>query len=119
MKNLILVFLLTIGTMNVSYSNVNSPTEPEKEFPIDIYVTAQNGCKFHIVGTINVGASFSLTGGFDLVLNGYNIQVSSEDCGSFHFQGMIAPNDNNDDIQVSEERLRSIVTDLVNSKIEN
>jgi hypothetical protein len=116
MKSLILVFLLTIGTMNVSYSHPDGMVKPDKKFPIDMVVTASNGCKFHVVGWVDLGVTVTWNGP-NITINSYDIEVTSP-CGDFNFQGMIRPSNGNDDFDVSEEKLKELVLDIVNDELE-
>lgn len=79
-------------------------------------VTASNGCKFHVVGWIDI--SYNVFNN-NVSVNGYDVTATgTKKCGTFHFQGLLHPTDGNDaDTEVPEELLKKIVTEVIDVNI--
>lgn len=84
----------------------------DEKIKVNMSVTANNGCEFEVTGWVDISIGF---GG--MVVNGYDITASGP-CGTYHFQGRIAPPADDDDIEISDSDVQDIVTDIVNQNIE-
>lgn len=80
-KHLLLLFAV------LSFSFINSEAMA-KRVEVNTYITADNGCKFHVTGWVEVGLSW---GGVQV--NDYDITLDGP-CGHFHFEGMVGPGSN-------------------------
>lgn len=110
MKNILLIFFLSISFATLSFSSSNEI--PEKRIEIDTYVTASNGCKFHVTGYVDV--SFGWGG---VSVDGYDITATGP-CGDYHFEGLVAPpSGNNPNGEITPSQVKEIVTNIVNENI--
>ncbi|MBL7938856.1 MAG: hypothetical protein JNL43_05805 [Flavobacteriales bacterium] len=50
---------------------------------IDEYITAENGCRFHVTGWVNVNVGFN-----GITMNHYDVTMDGP-CGRFHFEGLV------------------------------
>lgn len=66
--------------------NLISNSASAKKVTVDTYVTADNGCKFHVTGWVDVGISF-----IGITVDHYDITMDG-DCGHYHFTGMVTQN---------------------------
>ncbi|EJF53426.1 hypothetical protein SapgrDRAFT_1722 [Saprospira grandis DSM 2844] len=111
MKQLILSLTL-LFSISFSASALESYDKP---IPIDIIITATNGCTYHVTGHIDV--SFGWSGPS---VDGYSINLESVDgkCPDIKFEGIEAPpTGNTDDGELDQAQINQIVTDIINKEL--
>ena len=86
---------LVVALAVASLSLISNATMAMK-VQVDNWVTATNGCKFHVTGWVDVGISWNgiHVNHYDIDMDGQGNATNGDPCGDYHFNGMVAPDGN-------------------------
>jgi len=93
MKNFLAIFAL------ICLSFTSSDAKAVR-VEIDEYITASNGCRFHVTGWVNVSLG--------LTINHYNVDMEGP-CGRFQFEGLVTSDESG--ATIKEARLYNFDTE--------
>lgn len=83
---------LALSLLVASFALISNDAAAKK-VNIDTYLTASNGCKFHVTGWVDVGIGWNgvTVNHYDINMDGQGNATNGDPCGDYHFNGMVAP----------------------------